>query len=474
VDQTGRVVVSTRQLAREEWQVCIVGHHPGYVDWETYLLNQERLAANRRVVRGEGGGAPREGRALLQGLVVCGRCGRRMQVAYWGSARAARPVYACARAAYQTGSSDVCQRIGGGRVDQVVLDAVFGALEPASLLASARALADAEAEHQQRLGAFEVAVERARYEADRAKRQFDSVEPENRLVARGLEAEWEARLAEAQRAERSLEEQRTRRPVSLTDEEAAWLELAGADLRAVFEADSTTIAERKQLLRTALSDVTVTLDTDTKQASLQIRFEGGACLQRTVPPPRRGWHIPATDEDTVELVRRLACHYNDTDIARILSRQGRTTAKGLGFTRERVNALRQSRGIHAARTHHASNEGHNTQIMSLTEARRELGLSSATLYRWLRAGFVNGFQLTPGGPWHIRVDEHLRAKLVPDLPTGWLGLNDAARALGVARQTVLDRIKRGELNAIHVTRGRRSGLAIEIPTSQPQYARLFD
>jgi hypothetical protein len=474
VDETGRVKVSTRQLTREEWQVCIVGHHPGYIDWEMYLSNQQRLAANRRVTRGEGGGAPREGRALLQGLVVCGRCARRMQVGYWGAARAARPVYACARAAYQTGSSEVCQRIGGGRVDQVVLDAVFGALEPASLLASARALAHAEAEHQQRLGAFEAALERARYEAERARRQFDSVEPENRLVARGLEAEWEARLAEVQRAERSLEEQRTRRPVSLTDEEAAWLQRAGADLRAVFEADSTTIAERKQLLRTVVSEVTVTVDPDTKEARLQIRFEGGACVERAVPPPRRGWHIPATDEDTVELVRRLASHYNDTEIARILSRQGRTTAKGLGFTRERVNALRQSRGIPAASPHHASSEDHAAQIMSLTEARRELGVSDATLYRWLRAGFINGFQLTPGGPWHIRVDDQLRAKIVPDLPAGWVGLNDAARSLGVARQTVLDRIRRAELNAIHVNRGRRSGLAIEIPTNQPQYGRLFD
>jgi DNA invertase Pin-like site-specific DNA recombinase len=474
VDQTGRVTVSTRQVAREEWQVCIVGHHPGYIDWETYLENQQRLAANRRVPQGEGGGAPREGRALLQGLVVCGRCGRRMQVGYWGAARAARPVYACARAAYQTGSREVCQQIGGGRVDQVVLDAVFGALEPAGLLASASALAHAEAEHQQRLGAFQAALERARYEADRARRQFDSVEPENRLVARGLEAEWEARLAEVQRAERSLEEQRTRRPVSLTDEEAAWLARAGADLRAVFEADSTTMAERKQLLRTVLSEVTVTVDSDTKEARLQIWFEGGACVERALPAPRRGWHIPATDEDTVELVRRLASHYNDTEIARILSRQGRKTAKGLGFTRERVNALRQSRGIPAAPPHQPSSEDHDAQIMSLTRARRELGVSDATLYRWLRAGFIHGFQLTPGGPWNIRVDDQLRAKIVPDLPTGWVTLKEAAHILGVARQTVLDRTKRGELNAIHVNRGRRSGLAIEIPANQPQYGRLFD
>jgi len=472
VDGSGQVIVRSRQVAREEWEVCIPDHHPAYIDWDTYLENQRRLAANARVVRGGAGGAPREGRALLQGLVRCGRCGRKMQVGYWGQASAQRPTYACTRAAKETGSSSACQRIGGRRVDQVVLDAVFGALEPASLQATARALAHAEAEHHQRLAAFEAAVERAQYEAERARRQFDAVEPENRLVARSLEAEWEARLAEVARAEAALADQRSRRPITLTDEEAAWLQRAGADLRAVFDADSTTMAERKQLLRTVLAEVTVTVDSDTKEAILQIRFEGGACVQRTVPPPRRGWHIPATDEKTVALVRRLACHYNDSEIARILSRQGRKTATGRSFSRERVNALRQSRGIPAAPPPSpGANDG--AQIMSLTQARGELGVSDVTLYRWLRDGFIAGVQLTPGGPWHIRVDDQLRAKIVPELPPGWVGLNEAAQMLGVARQTVLDRVRRGELQAIHVNRGRRSGLAIEIPNAE-QCARLFN
>lgn len=471
VDDSGRVIVRSRQVAREEWEVCIPEHHPGYIDWQTYLHNQERLAANARVRSGDAGGAPREGKALLQGLVRCGRCGRRMQVGYWGQA-GARPTYACTRVGYDTGSSDVCQRIGGRRVDQIVLDAVFEALEPASLQATAHALQHAEAEHEQRLLAFDAAVERARYEAERARRQYDAVDPENRLVATSLEGEWDARLAEVQRAERALEEQRTRRPVSLTDEEAAWLQRAGVDLRAVVEAHSTTMTERKQLLRTVLREVTVTVDSETKEAQVQICFEGGARLQRGLPAPRRGWHIPATDEDTVELVRRLARHYNDTEIARILSRQGRKTAKGLSFTRERVNALRQSRGIPAAPPPERDTDD-GAVIMSLTEARRELQVSDATLYRWLRAGFIAGSQLTPGGPWHIRVDDELRAKIVPELPPGWVGLNQAAATLGIARQTVLDRVKRGELQAIHVNRGRRSGLAIELPNTAQQCQRLF-
>jgi DNA invertase Pin-like site-specific DNA recombinase len=472
VEPTGRVITRVRAVDRDEWEICLIGHHEGYIDWGTYLSNQARLAANRRPTQGEAGGAPREGSALLAGLVRCGRCGRSMQVHYWGSS-GKLPTYACLRAAREVGSSEACQRVGGRRVDEAVVSAVFEALEPASLAATAKGLAEAEAEHRRGLLAFEAAVERAGYEAERARRQFDAVEPENRLVARGLEAAWEARLAEVARAEKALADKRANRPVSLSEEETAWLKRAGADLRAVFDAETTTMAERKQLLRTVVSEVTIAVDPETKTAELRIFFEGGAVVSRRVVPPRKGWHIPTTDEDTIELVRRLAEQYDDTRIAQVLSRQGRKTAKGLAFTRERVNALRQDRGIPAGPRAKAADKAADGTIMSLTEARRALGVSDRTIYRWLRDGFITGVQLTPGGPWHLRVDDELRAKVVPDLPPGWVGLDDAAEALGVARQTVLDRVRRGEMRAVHVTRGRRPGLAIEVGSSEHRPARLF-
>jgi len=215
--------------------------------------------------------------------------------------------------------------------------------------------------------------------------------------------------------------------VSLTTDEVAWLERAGADLGGVFDAPATTMTERKQLLRTVLSEVRITVDSETKQAALRICFEGGACLERTVPAPRPGGHqIQATDEDTVALVRRLGRHYSDTRIAQILSREGRNTATGLPFTRERVNALRQTRGIPSHQPSQLNQQ--DATIMTLGEAQRSLGVSGVTLYRWLRQGFIAGTQLIPGGRWHVRVDDELRAKIVPDVPAGWLGLKQAARA----------------------------------------------
>jgi hypothetical protein len=213
-------------------------------------------------------------------------------------------------------------------------------------------------------------------------------------------------------------------------------------------------------------------DPQTKAARLRVCFEGGAVVYRDVPPPRKGWHIPTTDEDTIELIRRLAEHYDDTRIAQILSRQGRKTVTGLDFTRGRVNALRQGHGIPAC-PRAAPEVGEDGAVMSMTEARGKLGVASSTLYRWLREGFITGVQLTPGGPWHLCVDDELRAKFVAQVPPGWVGLAEAARALGVARQTVLDRVRRGELRAVHVTRGRRSGLAIELGTDQDRPGQLF-
>lgn len=474
VEVTGRVLTRVRAVARDRWEICIRDHHAGYIDWDAYVANQARLAANRRPTRGDGGGAPREGSALLAGLARCGRCGRMMQVGYWGGA-GKLSAYACCRAATETASSAVCQRVGGRRVDQAVVAAVFEALEPASLDATAKALAETEAEHRQGLVAFEAAVERARYGAERARRQFDAVEPENRLVVRGLEAAWEERLGEVARSEAALADKAAHRPVSLSEDELAWLHRAGADLRAVFDAETTTMAERKQLLRVVIDEVTITVDPDTKAAALRTCFEGGAIVSRSVAPPRKGWHIPATNEDTVELVRRLAEAYDDTRIAQVLSRQGRKTATGLDFTRERVNALRQGRGIPAGpRRTGDDGDDDKASVMSLTEARRELGVSDATIYRWLRDGFITGTQLTPGGPWHLRVDAELRAKTAPQVPPGWLGLNQAAQALGVARQTVLDRVRRGELRSVEVTRGRRRGLAIEIGSAENRPGQLFN
>ena len=426
-----------RPVPMDQWEVLITGHHRGYITWEEYLGNQQKLHANCPAPAGQGGGAVREGRGL-QGLLRCGRCGRMMRTGYDRSGRSGiRPRYYCAaETTYLGRKAPYCQSAGGRELEKAVLAQVFAALEPAVLAATARALADAEAARAERLRVFELAVERARYQAGRARRQYDACEPENRLVARTLEAAWEAKLAAVTAAEASLSAEQARQPSSLTEDEVRWLATAGADIRAVFDAPSTTPRERKQLIRALLTEITVSVDQPARTAALTIYWEGGADSSITVTLPRLGTPWRTTDTSTVDLVRRLAGHHDDATIAGVLARQGRRTGTGLAFTKNRVADLRHAHGIPAASRKNVTPAGQGDDVVSITKAAAELGVGISTIYRWIADGFIPGEQAEPGAPWRIRLTSELRAKVTGQAPYGWLPLDQAAAALGLARQTV--------------------------------------
>jgi DNA invertase Pin-like site-specific DNA recombinase/predicted DNA-binding transcriptional regulator AlpA len=471
VDAAGKVVSRERLLPRDEWEVLIPGHHPGYLGWDAYQDNQARLRANYRAPRGDGGGAARQGAALLSGLLRCGKCGRMMQVGYSGHGGDA-PRYVCGRGTQLYGTPP-CQSIGGVYLHRAVLGQLFQVLQPASLEATAHAMADAEQRHREQVAAFETALERARFEADRAMRKHDEVEPGNRLVARTLEARLEERLAGLRRAEAALAAARARHPARLTDDELGWLKRAGADVRAVFDAPATSNSQRKQLIRAVISEIVLTVDRQNRTCRALIAWQGTATTTVTVPLPRRGAGAITTSEDTLDLIRRLAAHYNDTTIAQILGRQQRRTATGLTWTRDRVSSLRRSNAIpHSPVTPgNVSTSSEDEVMASVPQTAQLLGVDKTTIYRWLRDGFITGEQLTPGAPWRIRIDQALRDRIQPDVPDGWLPLDKAAQALGMARQTVLHKVQLGELTAVHVTAGRRKGLRIQVRHDQPG---LFD
>lgn len=198
-------------------------------------------------------------------------------------------------------------------------------------------------------------------------------------------------------------------------------------------------------------------------ASLVLRWKGGAISELTVPLRHRQPKI-RTSEDTIDLIRRLAVHYPDAVIAGILNRQHRTTAHGMSFTTNRVASLRTHWGIPCHQPgHDAPAKG---DPLNVTAAARQLGIAPSTLLRWLNDGFIAGEQVTPGAPWRVRVTDELRGMLTDNAPDGWLALHHASRALGTSRQTVLQKVKRGELRAVLTRTGRRKGLRIEAPTAQ--------
>jgi excisionase family DNA binding protein len=457
VDEHGEVKARTVELPLEEWSVCLPEHHPGYVSWPDFLATRERLRSNVRP-RGEGGGAAREGAALLQGLLRCGRCGRRMQVAYSGSGGRS-PRYACVRGLHLH-ATDACQSLGGGRLDRAVAAAFLEAVTPAGVAATARAVAELEAEHDARLEGQRLALEQARFEADRARRQFDACEPEHRLVARTLERALEETLAVVERQRAMLAALEHARPAPLADHERGALARLARDLPKLWHATTTSDRDRKELLRALVREVVVTVAGPEAQAAVEVFWDGGARTELLVRLNRRGPERHRTAEDTIELIRRLAAHHPDGQIAAILNKQGRRTGTGLPFSEARVRGIRQRAAIPAAPP-----TEHDGETVTIQRAANELGVSVATIRRWLNAGLLPAEQTTPHAPWRIRLTDEVRRRFVPDVPDGFVALDEAARRLGVARQTVLHKVQRGELQAIQVTRGRRRGLAIEVPAA---------
>jgi DNA invertase Pin-like site-specific DNA recombinase len=466
LDPEGRVRKRQKRRTRAEWPVFIRDHHAGYIDWSTFEANQKRLGENIRPRPHQSGGAVREGSALLQGIALCGHCGRRLAVHYSG--RYSAPGYHCAGKNIVNGRGEYCLNIGGVQIDAAVAEAFLAALAPAGMHASLQALEQLDTDQESTLAQFRRDVERARYNAQRAERRYRSVDPQNRLVARGLEAEWENTLQELKSAEAELANREQARPRQLTREERDSILALGKDLKRVWTAPTTEDRDRKELLRALVEDVTLKVERDNYNAHLTLRWRGGLFSELDVALPRSHPAPIRTADDTIDLLRRLATLYPDTKIAGILNRQGRTTATGLSFTANRVASLRTHWQIPCFEPSEHATDG---ECMTIEQAARALSLAPFTLHRQLNAGFIAGEQVTPGAPWRIRVDDELRSRFVENAPEGYVKMYKAMRLLGISRQAVLQRVKRGELKAVHVYRGRAKGLRIQIPAVT---ADLFD
>jgi DNA invertase Pin-like site-specific DNA recombinase/predicted DNA-binding transcriptional regulator AlpA len=462
LDSSGTRKKRVRKLPRSQWSVFIPNHHQGFIDWNTYEANRARISTNTHPrPHQSGSGAVREGSALLQGLAVCGQCGRKLRTHYTG--RTASAGYHCAGKNIVNGRGVYCLTIGALQVDEAVAHAVLTALEPLGVEAAITAAERLETDHDSALAQWRLSVERANYEAQRAERRYRSVDPDNRLVARGLEAEWERRLRELEKAKAELSHREALRPTTLSANDRCRLLALGIDLRAVWQAETTSPRDKKELLRAVLEEIIIAVHKDQYRALVTLRWRGGTLTDIPIDLPRRQATV-RTDEDTIALLRRLATHYPDTIIAGIFNRQGRQTVYGHRFTANVVGSLRRYWDIPCFERPTSPPEGELLNVMQIADA---LGVASSTIHRWLNDGIIAGEQLTPGAPWRIRLTDDLRARVAEEAPDGYLTMYQAMRQLGVSRQTVWQRVKRGEIKAIHVRRGRKKGLRLKLICSQP-------
>jgi excisionase family DNA binding protein len=460
VDEAGRIRTRCEHRPPSEWRVVIDDHHPGYVSREDFERIQQALDKN--CLRGRTDEAPtvlRGGAALLQGLIRCGKCGRRMSPAYTRRGKKVR--YVCNRAFRNHGVGiGECFSVGAFRLHQAVVDVFLGGLSPASMEVTLASLDAVNATEDAGLKQLKQRLENARYAADRAQRQYDLVEPENRVVARSLEREWNRRLTEVQELEAAIAGYRHERPPVLSDFEREKLRDLGLDLRAVWESPTTEDVERKQLLRAAIEEISVSVDRATREARVMMLWQGGKKDAFQVQLPRRGEH-PRTDPATlIDDVRKMASTMSDAQIASTLCRRGVLTSTGLRFNDARVRSLRVRHEIPEFRPASVLPEGETG--VSAEQAAKKLGVTPTTICRWLKEGLLVGDQIVAHAPWRIFLGRMDSLRSMRRVPNGWLTPREAATKLGMEPTTVVHWVREGRLEAVMAGVGKRRGLRIRV------------
>ena len=404
-----RVKGRTRRIAPEDWPHVLHDHHPAYITWDRFQKNQQQLIDNCTSQHQDHRGAIREGAALLQGLVLCGRCGRRMTVRYMDNGRT--PLYECNQLHKNLGEK-TCQSLRGDGIDAAVTAAFLEAMRPAELEVSMAAI-DQIAEQARRVDRQrEMIAERARYEAELARRRFLAVDPENRLVGRTLERDWEAQLAEVERLERESAT-RPNRSIRLVDPaERARILALSQDLPALWNAATTTHVQRKQLLGYLIKDVC--LNRGETMIEVSIRWQTEACTVLDVPRPPRSCDKRRTDAAVLARLRTLAVDTTDGRIAEILDHEGFRSGTGQRFTTNIVKQLRYSYSIPSGCPDQpaACADGHRADGRCTARVAAEmLNVTVSTIADWCQSGVLDGIQSASHGPWWIRLTPEVIGRL---------------------------------------------------------------
>jgi excisionase family DNA binding protein len=372
------------------WEVMIKDHHEGYISWDEYERNQEQLALNNYGRRG-GVKSGRGGKALLAGMLTCGRCGRRLSVAYTGNPQRL-PVYRCDQPNLMMGLPR-CMTFGGPRVDAAVAHDLLRAVEPIAIEAAFEAERMHRERQQDQKHIHDLELQQARYEASLAERRYAACDPDNRLIAAQLEKNWETAL----RRIRDMEARPpVERPSDIEVDPGAFANLA-ANLAAAWNAPDVTMRARQHLLRTLVADIIVDVDDAVREVVLTIHWRGGRHSELRVRKPRSGEHGCATSEDALAVMRRMAGRWSDEHIAASLNRMGMPTGHGKTWTALRVSAVRHVRGIHAYRSAEK-----DSKWLTMTEAARSLGVTNHRIRHLIKTGVLPAEQVVPGAPYQIR------------------------------------------------------------------------
>jgi len=412
-----RVKGRTRRLPQEDWPIVLLDTHPGYITWEQFLHNQRQLDDNRTWRAEEHRGAVREGPSLLQGIILCGSCGRRMGIRYQRNGSVL--MYECHQLHSQL-AARTCQTMRGDRIDQAVVACFLEAIEPAHLEVALAALDQVEARAKQVENQWHRQIERAQYEADLARRRYKAVDPDNRLVARSLEKEWNEKLAEVDKLER--EHQHVPKPAALllTTAQREQIRRLAHDLPAIWHASTTTFVERKQLMRWLIKDVT--LSKRGNVIDVAIRWQTEALTALSIPRYKMSWEERQTSPHVVERVREWSPTHTTTQIATLLNEEGLRPGLGGSFTASKVDWIRVAYSIPLACPEGPgfcpSGQRGDGRYSALAAAEL-LNVNVSTIADWCNAGILESVRAHPHGPRWITLTPDIIEKLRKPTQRHW-------------------------------------------------------
>jgi excisionase family DNA binding protein len=451
VDPSGTVRTAMTERPRAEWPVLIKDHHESYITWTEYLASEARLAANHTAA---GARPAREGTALCQGIIGCGSCGKPMMTNYHTGQR---PSYECSSRRDRL-TTPSCRTVVAACVDDAVACALLDALTPGQVVLALSAADEVSGRCQRVSRAAELAVERARYEAGRAERAFCQVEPENRLVARSLEARWEARLAALAEAEQALEATQDVLPPLPGRAE---LEKLAADLPGLWNAPTTSARDRKRLLRTLIADVTMLPEPDRTKARIGIRWHTGVTDELTAGRPVHPGTARRSPAPAIDLVKRLGPATSNDELVTRLNAAGHLTGHGRPFDIDAVQWIRHAYKIPVP-------DPYGPGEISVAEAARRLGCSSGVIYHWIHTGQLTARRGSASRfciPWNAQAEADCRSRIVqsahlgraarprtlpaPAFPAagGEVSVTQAACQLGCSTGVIYYWIETGQLSA---------------------------
>ena len=415
-----------RGFRREQadWEVLIPDHHQGYLSWADFERNQRLIADNATSKGMMPRGALRKGELLLGGLLRCGHCGRKLHVGYSGS-NGNTGRYHC-RGAFINHGTDPCIGFGSLRVDQAIAAEVLERLQPLGIEAALQAVETSTQQANEKRRQVGLALEQARYEAAHARRQYDAVDPDNRLVAAELERRWDAALTLVRERQSELDVLDSRKPEALSDAERLDLLRMGADLAEAWHHPNATNVTRKRIIRAVVREIVVRVEND--QIKMMVHWQGGDHTALAVKKNKAGHHRWSSAPDLDPLIQALARQLPDKDIASLLNRMGKITGRQNGWTQSRVCSFRNQRGIDVYNVGERTARSEHT----LKEAAEILDVRPMTVLRMIRAGHLPAEQYCKGAPWIIRRSDIDRTDIQHYAKSGMrrpLSKSDAQRIL---------------------------------------------